>query len=118
MLYSGGFFSQQDKQAMEKVRRLSPEDLVTAEVVFEDGRLPEMLFRYRARNYPETLTPEEFATWEDYRFGRLTDPEFGAGYCMEEFQADIAAIQASGELSRAQQSLMEQLLDYADTLLA
>lgn len=118
MLYSGGFFSEQDKRAMEKVQALSPEQLGAAGHVFEDGRLPEMLFRYRARNYPDTLSPEEHAAWEEYRFGRLTDPEFGAGYCMEEFQTDIESLQASGELSSDAQLLLERLLEYADTLLA
>jgi len=37
---------------------------------------------------------------------------------MEEFQAEIEALMASGDLSEAQHALLEQLLDYADTLLA
>ena len=76
------------------------------------------MFRYRARNYPDSLSPEEYATWEEYRFSRLTEPDFAAGYCMEEFQADIEALSSGGELTAAEQALMEQLLDYADTLLA
>jgi len=118
MLYSGGFFSQHDKVAIEKVQKSSPQELVAAVSVFEDGRLPEMLFRYRARNYPDTLSVEERATWEEYRFQRLTEPGFGAGYCLEEFHADIEALQADESLSLAQRALMEELLDYADSLLA
>ena len=118
MLYSGGFFSESDKRVMEQIRAQTPEELAAATFVFEDKRLPEMVFRYRARNYPDSLSPEEHAIWEEYRFQRLTEPEFGAGYCMEEFQADIEALSAGGELSPAQQALMERLLDYADTLLA
>jgi hypothetical protein len=37
---------------------------------------------------------------------------------MEEFQVEIDALLASGALSEPQQRLLEQLLDYADTLLA
>jgi exodeoxyribonuclease-1 len=118
MLYGGGFFSEPDKRTMEQVRAQTPEELAVATFVFEDKRLPEMLFRYRARNYPDSLSPEEHAAWEEYRFQRLTEPDFGAGYCMEEFQADIETLSASGDLSATQQALMEQLLDYADTLLA
>jgi len=77
-----------------------------------------MLFRYRALNYPDTLSAEERAIWEEYRFQRLTEPEFGAGYCLEEFHADIEALQADESLSLAQRALMEELLDYADSLLA
>ncbi|CAA0097149.1 Exodeoxyribonuclease I [Halioglobus japonicus] len=118
MLYSGGFFSEPDKRAMARLRTQTPEQLAAETPVFEDKRLPEMLFRYRARNYPDSLTSEERATWEEYRFARLTEPEYGAGYCMEEFQADIEALSDSGELSPDQLTLMEQLLDYSDTLLA
>ncbi|MCB1706332.1 MAG: exodeoxyribonuclease I [Halioglobus sp.] len=118
MLYSGGFFSDTDKRTMEQVKSKAPEQLAAATFVFEDKRLPEMLFRYRARNYPDSLSPEERAQWEEYRFQRLTEPEFGAGYCMEEFHEDIDSLLASGELAPAQQVLMEQLLEYADTLLA
>jgi len=76
------------------------------------------LFRYRARNYPGSLTPQELARWEELRYHRLTEPQFGAGYCMEEFQAEIEALMASADFSGAQRALLEQLLDYADTLLA
>ncbi|MEZ5503953.1 MAG: hypothetical protein R3E50_15300 [Halioglobus sp.] len=118
MLYGGGFFSEYDRQLMEELRAKSPEDLVNASFVFEDRRLPEMLFRYRARNYPESLTPEERATWEDFRYQRITEPDSGAGYCLEEFHEEIEGLLSSGELTAAQQVLLEQLLDYADTLLA
>ncbi len=57
MLYSGGFFSEQDKRVMEQLRAQTPEALATGSFVFEDSRLPEMLFRYRARNYPGSLSP-------------------------------------------------------------
>jgi exodeoxyribonuclease-1 len=118
MLYSGGFFSEQDKRVMEQVRAGTPQDLAECSFVFEDQRLPEMLFRYRARNYPQSLTEDERASWEEYRFQRLTDPDAGASLCMEEFQAEIEKLMAAAELSDEQQALLEQLLDYADTLLA
>lgn len=118
MLYSGGFFSEHDQQVMADVRASSPVELATASFPFEDSRLPQMLFRYRARNYPESLSPEERAQWEEYRFARLTEPTCGAGICMEEFQSTIEQLLASGTLSTTQQQLMRQLQDYGDSLLA
>jgi exodeoxyribonuclease-1 len=118
MLYGGGFFTDHDKKIMDELRSLNPQELADTSFVFEDSRLPEMLFRYRARNYPQSLSAEEHAIWEEFRFNRITEPEDGAGYGMEEFQAEIEALLGSGELSSAQQSLLEQLLDYADGLLA
>lgn len=118
MLYSGGFFSDRDRQAMDQVREQSPEELAAARFVFEDNRLHEMLFRYRARNYPETLTPDEQATWEEFRYQKLTEPQSGASYGLEEFHSEIEDMLGSGELSPAQHAILEQLLEYADTLLA
>ena len=77
-----------------------------------------MLFRYRARNYPQTLSSQERAQWEEYRFARLTEPEAGASICMEEFQAVIEELLAAGDLAQGKQVLLQQLLEYADSLLA
>ena len=118
MLYSGGFFSQHDKKAMEQVRACSPDELAASSFPFEDSRLSEMLFRYRARNFPQSLSSDEVAQWEEYRFQRLTEPEAGASICMEVFQATIEQLLASNTLQPSQQELMQQLQDYGDSLLA
>jgi len=67
MLYGGGFFSNADKQSMAVIRQTSPQHLPELSLPFEDARLPEMLFRYRARNHPHTLTPDEELRWDVYR---------------------------------------------------
>ena len=118
MLYSGGFFSAADKQVMEQVQIQSSEELATGSFVFEDQRLPEMLFRYRARNYPESLTPQEYGIWEEFRYERLTEARSGADFCMEEFQVEIETLMAGDDITEPQRGLLEQLQDYADTLLA
>jgi exodeoxyribonuclease-1 len=118
MLYSGGFFSGNDKRAMEAVRSASPQALAQTSFVFEDSRLDEMLFRYRARNYPETLSAQERALWEEYRFQRLTEPGAGASLCMESFQAEIEERLGDDTLTPAHRKLLLELVSYADDLLA
>ena len=66
-IYSGGFFSDTDRTTMNELRKASPETLANKGYVFEDRRLPEMLFRYRARNYPESLSAEDCVRWDAYR---------------------------------------------------
>lgn len=75
MIYSGGFFSQKDKLAMQNIRRTPPEKLASVCAEFDDPRLPEMLFRYRARNYPETLTADEHRHWLQFCRNRLLNPD-------------------------------------------
>lgn len=118
MLYSGGFFSDSDRRAMDAVRASSPDELASASFVFEDQRLPEMLFRYRARNFPQCLSVEERARWEAFRFQRLTEPEAGASICMEQYLELIEHMLASGTLSAERRSLLAELQDYGDQLLA
>jgi len=72
-LYSGGFFSADDKQRMQQLHEMNAEDLAKAQFNFEDQRLDEMLFRYRARNFPATLSAEEKSRWNEYRLHRFTD---------------------------------------------
>ena len=118
MLYGGGFFSDADKRLMDQLRELDPYELAGASFPFEDGRLPEMLLRYRARNFPDTLTGEERAAWEEYRFARLTDPEAGASLCMEAFHEEIETRLVSEGLSGEDRRVLEALLEYGDSLLA
>jgi exodeoxyribonuclease-1 len=72
-LYGGGFFSDNDKRKMELIRSAEPEHLAAMSVPFDDQRLAEMLFRYRARNWPESLSEEEQQQWQQYRQQRLTE---------------------------------------------
>jgi exodeoxyribonuclease-1 len=116
MLYSGGFFSDADRRTMDRVHRASPEELASASFVFEDPRLPEMLFRYRARNFPDSLSSEERQHWEEHRFNYLTDPAAGASITLERYQQTIE--QLLQDATAARRDLLEQLLQYGDLLLA
>ncbi|SEH08587.1 exodeoxyribonuclease I [Candidatus Venteria ishoeyi] len=116
MIYSGGFLSSQDKRQLEKVRRLSPQKLATASPDFADKRLPEMLFRYRARNYPETLNPTERARWEIYRSRRLTEADGSASLNYEQYQTELAQQQADSTLSKAKKQLLSDLKAYAEII--
>ena len=64
-LYSG-FFQDGDKATMELVRSTPPEQLATRPFAFNDPRLQQMLFRYRARNYPHTLSASELSVWQQH----------------------------------------------------
>ncbi|MFD2166619.1 exodeoxyribonuclease I [Thalassotalea euphylliae] len=65
-LYGGAFFSEADKAQMAILQNLAPEQIANHEFAFQDERLAPMLYRYRARNYPYTLTPDEAQQWQAY----------------------------------------------------
>lgn len=113
MIYSGGFFSEEDKERMQVVRSSESSSLVRLGFSFDDARLDEMLFRYRARHYPETLDVEELDAWESYRKLRLSDGDnriLGYGSFWQ------AIDEARGVASIAQQALLDELADYVRKL--
>lgn len=65
-LYSGAFFSTGDKQRFDKIRRAQPSELGDFAGLFDDPRATELLFRYRARNFPDTLSRAEQDDWKSY----------------------------------------------------
>lgn len=115
MLYSGGFFDEQDKRLMQKVRSTAAEDLATIEFPFKDPRLTELLFRYRARNFPHTLTSAEQQRWRGFCRWRLTDPAAGAGMVRQQFQQRLTEL-SQAELTPTQRQILKDLATYADTL--
>ncbi|HQT26100.1 MAG TPA: exodeoxyribonuclease I, partial [Burkholderiales bacterium] len=70
-LYGGGFFSNADRAKMEIIRSTPAGKLGDLRLEYDDARISEMLFRYRARNYPETLSSSEQARWKAFRESRL-----------------------------------------------
>jgi exodeoxyribonuclease-1 len=76
MLYSGGFFSHADKTKMDIICHTAPHNLAALALQFDDPRINEMLFRFRARNYPETLSDSEVRKWRDFCQQRLSDADY------------------------------------------
>jgi exodeoxyribonuclease-1 len=108
-LYSGGFFSAVDKKAMTQIRNTSPENLATLSFKYDDVHLPEMLFRYRARNFPNTLTGEEWQKWREFCVFQLQNPEAGANILLSDYLRRVQTLQGQG----ADAAITKALLDYA-----
>ncbi len=109
MIYSGGFFSESDKKAMEKFHQTLPEDLASLRLNFSDPRLPEMFFRFRARNYPETLSEEEWACWLKDCVKHLT----GNGCNRMTINEYLSAVQELQADSSADPAILSALRQYA-----
>jgi exodeoxyribonuclease-1 len=118
MIYSGGFFGADDKRTLAQVRAASPAELAVWHPGFRDERLDEMLFRYRARNFPASLTPDEQARWQRHcHASLLREPQQpGPGVCWREFGEILAQLRADpGHAAHLQ--LLEELAQYARDLL-
>ena len=67
-----------------------------------------LLFRYRARNFPQSLNEEESLRWQRFCHSRLVDGEFGAGLTVEQFQQHLLTL-AQQEQGDREQRLLDQL---------
>jgi len=111
MLYGGPFFSASDRESMDYVHTLSPNELLGYQNVFEDDRLPEMLLRYKARNWPEALTDEEREMWQEFRMARLSQPESQQLLSITDYFSEIERLRHE-KTSESNLSLLNELAEY------
>ena len=114
-LYGGGFFSENDKRKMDVIRNADAEMLKTLSVPFEDQRLPELLFRYRARNWPDSLSNDEKEQWLLYRQQRLGNTASDKVLNLERFDVALAESREQA-LDTDQQNVLNALESYAQSL--
>lgn len=116
MLYSGGFFSREDKARMETIRSTPAVHLSELAISFDDRRLPEMLMRYIGRNYPDQLSEQQRLEWEEYRQVRLLEKDGGGSINMEQYFERLNQIAQTPDLSAAKQIMLQDLADYAQSI--
>ena len=109
----GGFVSEADRRRLLRVRGLLPAELARERIGFDDVRLDEIVFRYRARNWPETLTVEEVERWEAHRAARLLEGEGGAR-SVDMLFTEIDALSESAD--ERGEELLGALYEYAEAI--
>jgi exodeoxyribonuclease-1 len=109
----GGFIKDEDRRTLQRLRLLTPAQLAGKHPAFHDPRLEELLFRYRARNFADTLTPDERTRWEEHRARRLLQGEGGALTLAAYFERIDALAENADERGQA---LLEALYDHAEAI--
>lgn len=104
-----GFPSDADKRLFGKTRGTPPAALRECADAFRDARYPELLFRYRARNWPQTLDAAERERWREFRRERLTTTTALTSVTLDEYFAQIAGLRTNPATTGAQQTLLDQL---------
>lgn len=111
-----GFLNDADRKRMAEVRATPPTALGAREFGFQDPRLPELLFRYRARNWPQTLSAAERERWDAYRRLRLCEDRGLSEYGFERHRAEIDALRLAHAGDGRVQALLDQAQAWAETL--
>jgi exodeoxyribonuclease-1 len=114
----GGFFNDNDRDRIERIRQASPDELIGFPQNFDDPRLPELLFRYRARNWPETLNKKEQQEWEEFCKQKLTDPEAGGSITITELEKKLEELAQNENLTERDMQILEDLAEYGSIVLS
>ncbi|NCT66391.1 MAG: exodeoxyribonuclease I [Rhodanobacteraceae bacterium] len=112
----GGFLPDADKRLLRAVRETPPEQLGQRVFPFRDPRYAELLFRYRARNWPDTLDADEQARWDAFRRRRLETQTPLTTLTREDYFATIARLRADPTLPAAQVPLLDALESWGHEL--
>ena len=109
----GGFIGPADRRTLERLRSQPPARWDLARMHFEDARLDELCFRYRARHAPESLTSEERSRWDEHRRARLHEGKGGAT-TLQAFFARIDALAQSAD--ERGEEILGALYEYAESI--
>jgi len=114
----GGFLSPDDRRLLNRLRGLDAaalaERVAQGKAAFQDARLAELLFRYRARNFPASLSDAEQAQWQAHCAARLHAGAGGA-QTLAQFFERIDALGESAEDERSE-AILGALYDYAEQI--
>ncbi|SER17049.1 Exodeoxyribonuclease I subunit C [Rosenbergiella nectarea] len=107
-----GFFSTADKQTMDVIRQTHPQHLPAMDLRWSDKRIDELLFRFRARNYPGTLDEIEQQRWMEYRRSVLTPDR------VNDYFEQLTVLLQEHQESPDKVALLQALARYAQELLS
>lgn len=111
----GGFTSDEDRRRLARLLQLTPQEAALDTTGFDDPRLPELVFRWRARNWPETLNEEEQARWRAHCAARVLH---GApGYLnLQAYNEQLDTIVAASDDDERTMEIAEALSEWGERL--
>ena len=114
-LYTGGFCSSHDKYQLQKIRSLLPDQHGDYQPEFDDPRYDELYFRYRARNFSESLTEPEKDKWLSFCREKLCE-EGDVHPGLECSFQDISRLESATAAGSKNSRLLNELHRYAKSV--
>lgn len=112
-----GFLKNTDQALMPAVRQAQPEQLLSDHFPFSDQRLVDLLWRYRARNWPQSLTAEQQLAWQQFCHERLCGNDNAQWLSLPEYQKQLAACRLQAADKPDHLAILDALEQWGDTLL-
>ena len=111
-----GFLDDADRRKFPDIRSTAPEALAARGFTFRDPRLPELLFRYQARNWPESLDAAGTARWREFRRARLGGAIPGSEHTFASYRAELEALRGAHAGDNRAHALLDALAQWGDAL--
>ncbi|MGB3726745.1 MAG: exodeoxyribonuclease I [Glaciecola sp.] len=111
-LYATEFPQPADMQLMEKVRLSEPEQLVVYQGAFNDNAINQRLFRYRARNFTQTLEEHELHAWQRHLQDRFTLDHKKECLSLREYFGEVERLMAEHANVPKTMQLLKSLQQY------
>lgn len=97
---------------MRIILETKPENLPALDLTFNDSRIETLLFRYRARNFPATLTDAEQRRWREHRQEKLNAER------VQDYILQLESLYNLYEEDAEKTALLKALFDYGKRLVA
>jgi exodeoxyribonuclease I len=110
-LYSG-FLGDADSALLGRLRAAEPRAFAAIAATFRDARLSALLFRYQARQFPDSLSAEQRAQWQQHCENQLTH---AAPMTHSRLIEEVGAARGHA-LAAGKQDVLDALLAYRLTL--
>ena len=108
----GGFLPDQDRGLLDDIRGASATDFQQHRYYFADDRYNQLLFSYRARYFPESLSESEQQTWFESCRWRLSNEQ--SGYLtVEKNNLELAELLADNSLSDKRREVLFALQNWS-----
>ncbi len=105
-----------DRALFPRIRETAPEQLADLTLNFGDRRFPELLFRYRARNWSDTLSEDEKKQWEQFCHDRLHHGVEEGELTLAQYREKIAQLLQEHENNPRERDLLSELQAWGDHL--
>lgn len=112
-----GFLSNQDRHLADELTKASPDLLADRNFVFSDWRMNELLQRYKARHFPESLNEQERLAWNEQVRERFFKPveKYSGESELEHYRNDLQD-RLKQDLPEGQKVILIELLDWSEEL--
>ncbi|MFO1338099.1 MAG: exodeoxyribonuclease I [Burkholderiaceae bacterium] len=109
----GGFIGPTDRQRLDRLRQLKGDDPAWARASFDDRRLDELVFRYRARHHGDSLGEAERERWQRHCAERLHEGA-GGGLALADYFERLDTLAETAD--ERGQTILGALYDYAEQI--